>query len=490
MRRYPLLLLMLGLLGLFATGCDSADDESGTVTLTGQVLDNATSNPVPFAFVRVVPNDALDETDEILVEADAQGRFSVEVQILETTELRIMASKDAFSTDDVEVLAIAGRTIEVPTFRLTRTRSEDPKSGSPSNLLLLGQTNDVIGIIESGSAEVTSITFQVADSAGQAVTLDNETLVRFSFGQQPGGGEFIAPSEAMTDNNGQVTVNLSSGTRAGAVQVVAETVFEGRTIRSKPVNVTIHGGLPDQGHFTVGPTLFNFPGLLASGITNSVNVIVGDKYANPVRPGTAVYFTTNYGVIEGSVGTNAQGRGSVTILSGNPFPPDGVAIVEAETANDEQGRVSGRFPLLFSGFIVIDVEPAVARLGQTYTLTVTDQNGNPLAQGTTIGVRAEGTKVKAVGNTDVTLDDTIFTGFTAADIVRGPGITEFTFRAVEDLRIDEDGSPTIETLTINVAGPNGRLEVVLTPEGGEAMTRTEGAVLEQVGNKLHVRAER
>ena len=98
--------------------------------------------------------------------------------------------------------------------------------------------------------------------------------------------------------------------------------------------------------------------------------------------------------------------------------------------------------------------------------------------------------MKAVGNTDVTLDDTIFTGLTAADIVRGTGITEFTFRAVEDLNLDEDGTPVIETITVKVEGPNGTLEVVLTPESVGAMTRTEGAILEQIGNKLHVRAQR
>ena len=55
MRRYPpLLLLMLGLLGLFSISCDSADDESGTVTLTGQVLDAATNEPLANAFVRPV----------------------------------------------------------------------------------------------------------------------------------------------------------------------------------------------------------------------------------------------------------------------------------------------------------------------------------------------------------------------------------------------------------------------------------------------------
>ncbi len=513
MRRYPpLLLLMLGLLGLFSISCDSADDESGTVTLMGQVLDAETNEPVANAFVRILANAAFDKDpdQDILVETDEEGRYSVDIKIDFTADLTLVASDDAYSTVNRTVLAIADRTIEVPSFRLRRTVAEEVESGTPSNILLVGATNLVIGVIESGSDEVTNITFQVADSAGQAVTLDDQALVRFTLGQQPGGGEFISPTEAPTDNDGLVTVNLSSGTKAGVVQVVAETTTkDGNVIRSKPVAVTIHGGLPDQRHFTVGPVRFNFPGLIAFGVKNQIGVVVGDKWSNPVRPGTAVYFNTTHGVIEGSLQTDVEGRGSIDLISGNPFPipsnavePSlGVALVEAETAgnisdnaenpdpeDDGQQRVSSFFPVLFSGFVNISFSPTDAILDETYTLTVTDPLGNPLSEGTNISVRAEGTKVKAVGNTNVELGDTGIFLLDGEDpkvpnsyrAITGPGITQFTFRPVQDLRIDEDGSPTLEAITIRVSGPNGSLEVVLTPPGAEVQTRTVGATVEHL----------
>jgi len=480
MRRYSSMLLLLGLLGLFSISCDATDDESGTVILMGQILDSETSEPVPGAFVRVLANPAFDKDPEldILIEADDEGRFTVEIKLDFTADLVLVASDDAYAQGRRLILAIADRTIEVPTFRLLRVVQEEPDSGTPSNILLLNVTNETIGVIESGSDEVSRITFEVADSTGNPVTLDDQTLVRFSLGQQPGGGEFIAPSEAATDNSGKVTVNLSSGTRAGVVQIIAETDVIGpdgnqRTIRSKPVAVTIHGGLPDQTHFTVGPQRFNFPGLIAFGIKNPIGVIVGDKWSNPVRPGTSVHFETTHGIIEGSTQTDGEGGGSVNLISGNPFPPTGIAVVEAETAGfvnpgdpNEGGqlRVSAFFPVLFSGLIVIGVEPSTARLNQTYTLTVTDVLGNPLAPTTAIRVRAEGTKVKAVGHTEVELDDTSFIVLDDLGLpssyraITGTGITQFTFRAVEDLTLDESGVPTLETITILVAGPNGRLE--------------------------------
>lgn len=470
--RYQPIALLTAILCLVFLGCDleGEDDEGGVVTLTGQVLDSQTNNPVTSAFVRVLPFDLLFETDE-------EGRYTFDVEIDSTMELRVSATKDGYGTQATDVLALAGREINVPTLRITQTTGGEQTSGRPSNILLLDQSSQSIGVKESGSEEVASITFQLADSLGRAVVLDNATDVQFSLGVQPGGGEFIHPTTARTDNNGQVTVNLSSGTRAGVVQIVAEAETESGTIRSRPVSVAIHGGLPDQAHFSIGPELFNFPGLRRYGLENPISIIVGDQYGNPVRPGTAVYFTTESGVIEGSVLTDDQGRGSVNLISANPLPADGIALITATTADENEMPVESQTAVVMSGVPVVTVSPTTAALGQTYSLTVEDQNGNPLAQGTTISVRVEGTKVKSVGNTSVQLDDTAFLGGLTYDhVARGPSITEFSFRAVEDLEIDEDGTPTVETITILVSGPNGSIEIVLNAEGMASQAIGDGEV--------------
>ncbi|QXD16970.1 hypothetical protein GQ464_008560 [Rhodocaloribacter litoris] len=483
MKYFFLRLLPVVLLVGFFAGCDAFNNDSGgIVTLSGQVLDAETNNPVSGAFVTIKPQN-------LLVETDSLGRYAVEIEIDSTMSLQVVAAKNGFNQASVTVQVLPDRLVEVPTLRITRIVDEEPVSGLASNILLLAQSTTSIGVKESGSEEVAKITFQVADSLGRPVILDKQARVRFTLGVRPGGGEFIFPESAPTDNNGQVTVNLSSGTKAGVVQIVAETEVEGRTIRSLPVSVSIHGGLPDQTHFSIGPARFNFPGLNTFGLTNAISVIVGDKYGNPVKPGTAVYFSTTHGIIEGSTQTDAQGRGSVSLISANPLPADGVAVITATTADENQNEVIGQTPVVFSGIPVVIVHPDTAALNQEYSLTVTDQNGNPLAQGTVISVRVEGTKVKGVGHTGVTLDDTKFIGGMAYEnILRGPGITEFTFRAVEDRTLDEDGTPTVEAITIRVSGPNGALEIVLTASG-EAQTRTEGATVERLGaDVVRVRA--
>ncbi len=467
--------LLLALTGSqLLTGCDafsSSDDESGDITLVGQVLNQATNNPVAGAFVQILPYDLLFETD-------VEGRFEAVVRIDSTMSLQLIASSDGFANSSVNVLAIANRAIDVPTLRLFQIAPDEPESGFASNILLLSQSAQNIGVVESGSEEVAVIRFQVADSMGRPVILDKNAAVTFAFGAQPNGGEFLHPLAAVTDNNGVVEVNLSSGTRAGVVQVVAETMVQGQMIRSIPVAIAIHGGLPDQTHFSIGPEKRNFPGLLRYGLIDPIAVIVGDKFSNPVRPGTAVYFETSHGVVGGSVQTNVDGRGTVNLTSANPLPPDGITLITATTADDLENIVSGSTPVVMSGVPIVTVSPATALLDQTYLVTITDQNGNPLVEGTTLNVQVQGESVKAVGNTSVTFDDTVFLGGQEYQhVLRGPSITEFTFRSVSDINPLAPETPEVEAITITVAGANGRIEIVLSPPGGAAYSPTDGVAL-------------
>lgn len=429
--------------------------------LTGTVLNQETNNPVDGAFVRILPPD-------LLFEVDVDGSFDISVDIDSTMDLQVVAGSDGFGGTSVTILALAGRTIQVPTLRLEQVVASEPESGRAHSILLLQQSATVIGVREGGSEEIASMTFQVVDSIGRPVVLDNSTLVNFRFGVQPQGGESLAPASAATDNNGVVIVTLSSGTRAGVTQVVAETAVSGKTVRSQPVAISVHGGLPDQTHFSVGPAKFNFPGLNIFGVSNSIAIIAGDQYANPVRTGTAVYFTTTHGVVVGSVQTDPEGRGAVSLISANPLPADGIGIVTATTADKDNVQVLGRTPVIFSGIPVVTLSPLTVAVGTTYNFSVTDQNGNPLVEGTTIDADVQGTAVKAVGHTSLELPDSGFSGgMEWQNVIRGSGITNFVMRAVENVDpiASNPATPVVEAVIISVAGPNGRLEIVLGAAG-------------------------
>ena len=469
-------------------GCDVGGGNQNQVTISGRVLD-ASSNPVEGALVTYqFSNDAGEEVERT-AETDSVGRFSKTLDVDQTVEVTITASKGDASAQKVRQVSPDAGTVAELAFTLSIGGEEDREPGRPTDILLQDQSTGSIRVQESGGTSIARLTFQVVDSTGKAIGVEQAVDVNFRFAQQPGDAT-LTPSTVKTNGQGQATVNVSSGKTAGVVQLVAQTEGpDGAEFESKPVSLTIHGGLPNKCHFSLGPAQFNFPGLKEFGATNSVNVFVGDKYGNPVVPGTSVYFSTNAGLIGGSAQTDDQGRGSVSLTSAQPLPSGGVGTVRAETVGTDdvntivdpdncpepvetgnENTIYDTIPIVFSGRPELIVEPDSAELGTTYELTVWDvENENPLAPGTTINVEAEGTKVKAVGNTEVTLDDTAVIdstndGYGPEDVVKGEGITSFTFRVVEDLEVDEEGDPKIETVTITVGGPNGDLEVVLTPE--------------------------
>ena len=481
MKRFHFLSLFFGALAVLSTGCDAIsgkDDGGGTVQLTGQVLNAETNNPVPDAVVRIAPYGLIFEVDE-------DGRFMGSVDVDSTMNLQVTASSSGFAETTVPVLAIAGRTIAVPPLRLSQTSLPPAQSGRASNIILASQSAQSIGVKESGSDEVAQITFQVADSMGRPVTLDQAITVSFRFGARPNGNEFLFPTTAKTDNNGRVTVSVSAGTRAGVLQVIAEANMNGTLVRSMPVALAIHGGLPVQQRFTLAAEKYNFPGLVRYGEQNAISVILGDQYGNPVKPGTATYFTTTHGVIEGSVLTDESGGGSVNLMSAEPLPSlSGVAIVTATTGDQNQNAISKQIPVLFSGVPQINLSPATPALGQAYTLKITDPLGNPLAEGTQVTVVAEGENVKAVGSASFTVPETIFDIDPNADgnwndtrAITGLGHTEWNFSIVKDQQFDDSGNPlsaSVSTITVSVSGPNGSLQYTF---GGAAKTGASNAIV-------------
>jgi hypothetical protein len=180
--------------------------------------------------------------------------------------------------------------------------------------------------------------------------------------------------------------------------------------------------------------------------------------------------------------------------------------VTATTADENQQAVEAITPVLMTGGPVIEVEPGVAAIGTTYTLDVTDWNGNPLTEGTSITVKAEGNRVKAVGNTAIRMDETTFIdagrdldgdGFSQdpqdvfdgdnldyEDVLTGWGVTRYTFSVVEEASTDSTNTEParVDAVVITVSGSNGRLEVVLGGGTPKVSTgRDDRATVDVVG---------
>ena len=303
-------------------------------------------------------------------------------------------------------------------------------------------------------------------------------------GSALGGGEYVSPATMATDASGSASVTFNSGTRAGVVQILASTTAGSRTITSEPVRMVIHGGFPDQAHFTIATPAFNFPALGIAGARHQISVLIGDKYSNPAIS-SAVYFRSSAGVIQGTTAgaiTTADGQGTVDLISGNPEPMgvyaaqafgNGYHFVVARTLGQGGVPVQDSLLLLWSGGAMITgINPTTFDIpnggSQTITFNVEDGLHHPLSAGTAIGVEAnipppptDGVQQNKVflvfGNQGgISLPDVIFPG---------PGTTNFTMIISDGSWGIVDAAGTPVNVTITVSGPNAAAPISASISG-------------------------
>ncbi len=201
-----------------------------------------------------------------------------------------------------------------------------PTPGEPAALRFAGAQPATIGVRGSGLPEQSTLTFQVTDALGIPV---GGVAVNFTLAD--GADESIAPTQGVTGADGNVQVVLTSGDRAVSVQITAavDSVTPPLTVRSTAV--IILGGPPSQLHFSLAHQFHNISGRVTFGLTDQITAFVGDRFGNPVPPGTAVSFTTTGGVIGNPMTTNALGQATATLVSQAPVPSNGIVSTLATT---------------------------------------------------------------------------------------------------------------------------------------------------------------
>ena len=460
---------------LLFTGCeDSVTDPVGdeTARVHGKVvLQDGT--PVEDADV-IATSQTFGSTSTT---TDQEGEYSLTLEVdpeQATTDYTIRVSKTGYDEKSESVPLAPGDELAL-NFTLgveDEDNGEEPPpaeaSGPASNIVVVDVEEASIGVRGSGYNETTRVLFEARDSNGVPVDLNNSIEVSFSIIGGPGGGEFLSKSSDHTDENGQVSVVLNSGILAGVVQVLVEATVDDRTISSSPVRLTIHGGLPAQEHFAIAPEQYNFPALQRINERLGIVTVVGDKFSNPVRPGTSVYFRTKAGNIQTEAQTDEDGVVNVQLISlgkniTDPEHGDGFGYVVAETWGENGTLVSDSALVLLSGWPIIEVDPETFNIpggeSQTFNYTVADYNGNPMAEGQNISVSLElpelpggqsAPQLILSGDVNETLTDT-----------QDPSYTEFSFTL--SVHVDEEDGDVVTdmpvTIVINSSGPNGDAEL-------------------------------
>ncbi|MBI3194740.1 MAG: Ig-like domain-containing protein, partial [Ignavibacteriae bacterium] len=333
------------------------------------------------------------------------------------------------------------------------------RSRLPGSIAFISISNTEIQVTGTGGTETTTLLFEVRDSLG--IPVDSTYPVKFTFTNSPGGGEFITPNIGYTDEaTGQVSAIIHSGTRSGVLQLLASVYTPTDTINSEIVRLIIHGGLPDQTHFSIGLSPLNVSGLVHNGRTSTVTAIVGDKYGNPVPEGTAIYFTSTLGVVTTNSGfTNEDGFASVTLYSGNPRGDSGFGFVKAFTVGEAGATITDSARMLFSGYPNITYSGSstftLTRGGSiSFTFEVADLYGHPITKGSTIQLLVD-------SESDMGISAVLTMGDTQ---VSGPGSTQHTMTItdiVEDPPVDGTVSVRVrvvwEGLTIEVPLASGSI---------------------------------
>ncbi|MBI5464673.1 MAG: Ig-like domain-containing protein, partial [Ignavibacteriales bacterium] len=446
------------------TPTETPSPSTGKATkVSGVVLRSDNGTKVPTVVVRDIKGAPFDTTK-------ADGSFQLTYNIIGSLSTQIVAHRDLFRDDTATIRLREG----VDTSGVTLTLKADSTSpitnvsGPPAVIVLVGIDIANISIRGTGMNESALLTFEVRDSLGTPVVGTQRATVKFSILGGPGGGEYVFPAVSQTEpSTGKVFTRIASGTKPGVLQVNATT--RGDSVKSGPVRVSIASGLPDSAHFSISMEKVNIPGGVFDNVRSKILVILGDRYGNPVQAGTAIYFKTTGGSIQPFGTTDKDGIASVDIISANPRPIGGIALITAQTVGDTSVRrsdslVTRTIPILFSGAPRISA-PASAGLIQDsgkyqFNYKVSDLNGNPLSAGTNIKVSVAGAgsgDIVLTGDVDRTLIDTRDTNFTNYSVL----LTDKT----------RGGAGGIVDISIDVTSPNGNTSykfsgVLLSVSGG------------------------
>ncbi|MDM7914934.1 MAG: hypothetical protein QUU85_06665, partial [Candidatus Eisenbacteria bacterium] len=303
-----------------------------------------------------------------------------------------------------------------------------------------------IGVRGAGDHETSTVIFQVQDRHGIPVDEDHAVVLDFHLEQPQNTDATLYPESAATDARGLAWTTVNAGFRSGTVGIAATS----GSLYGEPIFVAIHGGKPDERHFSISFERLNIAGLVYDGIRNAITARVGDRWGNPVPDSTRVWFRAEYGLIQGSEGSTEFGEATVQEITAGPHPQipggDGLVLLTAQTVDSTAQWIETAGHVMWSGPTIVEIlEPSngfdIPNGGSiNITYRVRDANFNPLVGGTSITMSA--TAGELGGDVGFTLPDT-----------QSRSYTMFGGTLSDD--DPETNEPESVTITVTVTSQNG-----------------------------------
>jgi len=273
------------------------------------------------------------------------------------------------------------------------------------NSITLDVDSPSIQVKGTGGDEICEITATGFDRFDNPVPQGLE--ITFKILRGPNGGESLedsgyGPIMKLTDSGGQAKVHLHSGTISGTVQIEAFSA----SVQSRATQVTVCSGPPNVISISADP--LNIRGWDRDNVPSEVLAIVCDRFGNPVPDGTAVYFSTEEGVVETENSVTIGGKAAVTYFSSNPRN-DGLAWVVGSTRTtypytrtikDSVGIIVSGPPITinFIGYPT-SLEANGKDKGKIF-VQVLDVNGNYVVGGTTVKFEATHGNITGTATTE------------------------------------------------------------------------------------------
>ncbi|MCM2679759.1 invasin domain 3-containing protein [Echinimonas agarilytica] len=197
------------------------------------------------------------------------------------------------------------------------------------NIEFVSAAPELINLQGTGGQTSSVVTFKVTDSS-QNVKQGQQ--VNFSLASGEDKVELNVMS-AISNNDGEVTVTVTSKSLPGSARIQAEVDGSDPIITAVSSVLAIATGLPDADSFSISFDTVNPNAWSTDGVPVVVTVRVADHFNNPVPDDTSISFIAEGGSIQPACKTSG-GKCSVTWESADPRPLDArvtvLAFVEGE----------------------------------------------------------------------------------------------------------------------------------------------------------------
>ena len=307
--------------------------------------------------------------------------------------------------------------------------------------------------------------------------------IKFNFVTNSSGASLPEPPTAVTNINGEATIEYTAGLVEGIDRVRAESISN--SLLSDSVDITVSAGAGGAMLITTFEVTASNDEIVADGISNTaIRAYIADEEGDPVI-GMDVDFTASYGTLSAATApTGPTGIAEVILTSSSTI---GLSVVTASiTGFSDQVEVNFVAGPPVNANSTIVVQPSAIPANGTATAEVTvvlaDDDGNPVADGTPVSlysslgtITSDNPAETASGRAVFTIRAPLTTGTATISLWDYPGITSATL-AFGTVTSGEPASILIESVS--------NTEIAVTGVGQNDNTAITARIVDETGTTV------